>query len=171
MYAYDIGALTTRYAVFGRSLLLFSMDAFFAFNIVFLIIGPISTIGLLAWVVLSAKGQSCKPLPYVHGELSSPVIPTAVDSISVNVATRGVAGKLKLATKALAGWERFWVALIVSALAHVLLVTAFVHLNPYVRSNLSLSASVLIIPTQRRSYRSFTPTHTPCSRCSLPPPS
>ena len=58
------------YIVFGRSLLLFSMDAFFAFNIVFLIIGPISTIGLLAWVVLAAKGQSCKPEVFSYEELA-----------------------------------------------------------------------------------------------------
>lgn len=36
------------------------MDAFFVFNIAFLAIGPISMIGLLAWVVLAAKEQSCK---------------------------------------------------------------------------------------------------------------
>ena len=46
------------------------MDAFFAFNIVFLIVGPISTIGLLAWVVLAAKGQSCKLGVFSYEELA-----------------------------------------------------------------------------------------------------
>ncbi|KAI1790376.1 hypothetical protein LXA43DRAFT_512127 [Ganoderma leucocontextum] len=129
--------------LFGRGLLLFSMDAFYASNIVFLIVGPISTIGLLAWVVLAAKEHS------------------SVDTISENVAARGVTGKFKLAAKALAGWERFWVALIVSALAHALLVTAFVHLNPYIIHSyayavltvfLAASFLVLVLPLQALHY-------------------
>ena len=50
------------------------MDAVYVFNIVFLVIGPISAIGLLAWVVLSAKRQSSKShtLPYANSWLITP---------------------------------------------------------------------------------------------------
>lgn len=36
------------------------MDGVYAFNIAMLVIGPLSTIGLLAWVMLAAKGTSGK---------------------------------------------------------------------------------------------------------------
>ena len=108
------------------------MDAVYVFNIVFLIIGPISAVGLLAWVVLSAKRQASKShtSPYASSWLIDSL---AVDSVSENIIPRGSAAKLKAALKALAGWERFWIALIVSALAHTALIIAFVTLNPYVR--------------------------------------
>ncbi|TBU56297.1 hypothetical protein BD310DRAFT_931826 [Dichomitus squalens] len=129
--------------ILGRSLLLFSMDAFYAFNILFLIIGPMSTVGLLAWVILSAKHHS------------------SVDSVSENVVPPGFAGKLKVAVKALAGWERFWLALIVSVVAHTALVAAFVKLNPYtVHSGgytvlavfLATSYLALVVPLQALHY-------------------
>ncbi len=44
-------------------MVLFSMDAFYVFNIVFLVIGPLSAIGLIAWVMLASKQHSSEFVP------------------------------------------------------------------------------------------------------------
>ena len=41
------------------------MDAFYVFNIVFLVIGPLSTIGLIAWVMLASKQHIGESIAYV----------------------------------------------------------------------------------------------------------
>ena len=60
-FAPSISRLTAdAYAVLGRSLLLFSMNGIYAFNIVCLVVGPLSTVGLIAWVILASKNHARK---------------------------------------------------------------------------------------------------------------
>ncbi|RDX48595.1 hypothetical protein OH76DRAFT_1352007 [Lentinus brumalis] len=124
--------------ILGRAMVLFSLDAFYIFNIVFLVIGPLSAIGLIAWVMLASKQHST---------------PESVSATS----DHSKMGKLRLALKSLAGWERFWIALIIGVLADVGLVSGYVHLNPYVIHShayavltafLSLSFLAVVLPLQ-----------------------
>ena len=131
------------------------MDAFYVFNIVFLVIGPLSTIGLIAWVMLASKQHTGEFIACFLG--LGVDFPLAPESVSVT-SDHSKMAKLKLAVKALAGWERFWVALVVAVLVHVGLIAGFVHLNPYVSQMLiqSTSKHPSHLP---RIYRSSTRTH------------
>lgn len=148
-------------------MLLFSMDAFYAFNIVFLVIGPLSAIGLIAWVILASKQHIGKFIAcFLELNVHPPLAP---ESVSVT-SDHSKMAKLKLTVKALAGWERFWIALVVAVLVHVGLIAGFVHLNPYVSQMLiqSTSKHPSHLP---RICRSSTHTHTQCSPPSSPYPS
>ena len=51
--------------MYGRALVMFPMDAVYAFNVALMVIGPLSTIGLIAWVMLAAKEHSGMPLRHI----------------------------------------------------------------------------------------------------------
>ncbi|OSC97539.1 hypothetical protein PYCCODRAFT_1419229 [Trametes coccinea BRFM310] len=94
--------------IFGRSLIILPMDTFYGINIALLVIGPLSTIALVVWVILASKKRSdMEAVPTEHTE-----------------------SKWRLMTRAVLGWERFWIALIFTALVHVALTIGFLHLNP-----------------------------------------
>ncbi|KAI8970991.1 hypothetical protein BD414DRAFT_540578 [Trametes punicea] len=94
--------------VLGRTLVLLSMDALYAINVILLVLGPLSTIALIVWVVLACKKRSrIEALPTAHEE-----------------------SRRKFIMRALLGWERLWVALLFTVLVHIALVTGFLKLNP-----------------------------------------
>ncbi|KAI0645003.1 hypothetical protein C8Q79DRAFT_1001599 [Trametes meyenii] len=121
--------------LFGRSLIILPMSSVYAANIVLLVLGPLSTIGLLVWVVLAAKKRSqFEATPASHNE-----------------------PKWRIAAKALLGWERFWVSLVFAALVQVGLVAGFLNLNPNIVHShayvvlsifLGLSFLALVLPLQ-----------------------
>ncbi|KAI0753377.1 hypothetical protein C8Q80DRAFT_1151837 [Daedaleopsis nitida] len=142
----DQSATDSRASVYfdllGRALVLFPMDGIYAFNIVSLVLGPLSTIGLIAWVILSSKE---------HVAIDTPI----------GVADHSRFAKVKLASKALAGWCRFWIALVIAALAQTALITGYLHLNPYIIHShsyavmaafLALSFLALVHPLQALHY-------------------
>ncbi|KAI9061387.1 hypothetical protein FKP32DRAFT_1576122 [Trametes sanguinea] len=93
--------------VLGRSMVILPMDTFYGINIALLVIGPLSTIALAIWVVLASKKRSdMQAVPAEHTE-----------------------SKWRLMSRAVLGWERFWVALIFTALVHVALTIGFLNLN------------------------------------------
>ncbi|CDO78073.1 hypothetical protein BN946_scf184708.g7 [Trametes cinnabarina] len=96
--------------VFGRALIILHMDTLYGINVALLVLGPLSTIALAVWVILAAKKRSnLEGVPAEHIE-----------------------PRWKFLVKTLLGWERFWVALILTALVHVALTVGFLRLNPYV---------------------------------------
>ncbi|KAI0657787.1 hypothetical protein C8Q70DRAFT_264499 [Cubamyces menziesii] len=125
--------------LFGRSLVLFSMDAMYATNITLLVLGPLSVIGLIVWVVLASKQRSSlEREPAVHDD-----------------------PKWRLLVKAILGWERLWVALIFAVLVHVVFGIGFVKINPYIVHShayvvlsiyLGLSFLALVLPLQALHY-------------------
>ncbi|KAI0669436.1 hypothetical protein C8Q78DRAFT_1080139 [Trametes maxima] len=121
--------------LFGRSLVILPMSSVYAANIVLLILGPLSTIGLFVWVVLAAKKRS-----------QIETIPTSRDE-----------PKWRIAVRALLGWERFWVSVIFAVLVHVGVVAGFLNLNPNIVHShayavlsifLGLSFLALVLPLQ-----------------------
>ncbi|KAI0351985.1 Zn-dependent exopeptidase [Trametes cingulata] len=121
--------------VLGRSLILLSLNSMYIGNIVLLVLGPLSTIGLLIWVILAAKKRSeLEAIPASHEE-----------------------PRWRTIVKGLLGWERFWIALIIAILVHVGLSVGFLKLNPnivhshaYVVLSIFLGFSflALVVPIQ-----------------------
>ncbi|KAH9935103.1 uncharacterized protein BXZ73DRAFT_45516 [Epithele typhae] len=126
--------------LFGRTLLIVPMSALYAFNVVLLVVGPIVLIALIAWVMLVAKEQSTEEFAPHY---------------------QGARGKLKLVVKAVAGWERFWIALVICALVHAGVITGFLCLNPLIVHSrayavmtafLAISYLTLVTPLQVLHY-------------------
>ncbi|KAI0827758.1 hypothetical protein BC628DRAFT_1317988 [Trametes gibbosa] len=94
--------------ILGQVIVVFKQSSFYAFNIALLVLGPLVTLGLITCVVLASKKRSqAQPIPASHIE-----------------------PKWRTLIKALLGWERFWVALLVAVLVHVGFVAAFLKVNP-----------------------------------------
>ncbi|CAL1711704.1 unnamed protein product [Somion occarium] len=94
------------------SFVVFSRSALFATNIVLLILGPISVVILLAWVIVLSK---------IHRSSDAPE-----EDLSTAWA------KVKKVLITALGWGRFWIALVLCIAAHVGLVVGYVKLNPFV---------------------------------------
>ncbi|KAI0364003.1 Zn-dependent exopeptidase [Pilatotrama ljubarskyi] len=139
------GTDTTKpvyFDVLGRTLVLLPLNSLYLGNIVLLVLGPLSTIGLLVWVILTAKKRS------VLAEMEA--IPASHEE-----------PRWRTVVKGLLGWERFWIALIVAILAHVGLSVGFLKLNPNIVHShayvvlsifLGLSFLALVLPIQALHY-------------------
>ena len=85
----------------------------FVTNVVFLVLGPISTVVLLAWVfVLSKK--------HARADAPEPAVSTAAWD------------KVKQVLITALGWGRFWIALFISVALHIGFSAGFIQLNPFV---------------------------------------
>ncbi|KAI0765712.1 hypothetical protein BD413DRAFT_481922 [Trametes elegans] len=138
--------------LFGHTAILLSQKSVYATNIVFLVIGPLSTIGLAIWVVLASKKRSRESiitiLAICEEQLES--VPPAHDE-----------PRWRFLVKLALGWERFWMALIFTALVHAGLIAGFLNLNPYIVHShayvvltifLGLSFLGLVLPLQALHY-------------------
>lgn len=111
--------------------MLFSMQALFVVNVLLLVIGPIITVVLLAFVIVATKksdGGSCAPHTFR----------VVVDIILVGHVTEDGPkwNRIKTSSRVIVGWGRFWIALIVGILAHVGLVAGYININPHVSFSL-----------------------------------
>ncbi|KAH9927741.1 uncharacterized protein B0H18DRAFT_1159691 [Fomitopsis serialis] len=111
----DDGSQGVYFDLFRTKLVLFSTQALFVTNVVFLILGPIVAIVLLAFLVIVPKKSG------------SGHVAEAPQEIPTNKWT-----KVKKAGRVVLGWGRFWIALVVGILVHVGLVAGYLNLNPYV---------------------------------------
>ncbi|KZT72372.1 hypothetical protein DAEQUDRAFT_664218 [Daedalea quercina L-15889] len=112
----DGGSSGVYFDLFRSRLILFSMQALFVTNVVLLVIGPIVTIVLLAFLVIATKKSGSG----LAGHISE-------DEVPANNWT-----KVKKASRIILGWGRFWIALIIGILTHVGLVAGYLNVNPYV---------------------------------------
>ncbi|EMD33040.1 hypothetical protein CERSUDRAFT_118442 [Gelatoporia subvermispora B] len=113
----------TYFDLFGHQLIVFPLKALFVTNTVLLIVGPLSTIALLVWVVLTAR--------------------TRAQGTVTQERTRKPAWK-RVSTGVL-GWGGFGISLVLGVAVEAALVVGYVKLNPYVIH--SYSGTVLLAVT------------------------
>ncbi|TFY65290.1 hypothetical protein EVJ58_g2077 [Rhodofomes roseus] len=109
----DDGSQGVYFDLFRTTLVLFSMTALFVLNVVLLVVGPIVTIVLFVFLVVTTKRSG-------SGHVAEDEVPASKWH------------KVKKASRVILGWGRFWIALIVGILAHVGLVAGYINVNPYV---------------------------------------
>ena len=86
--------------------------ALFVTNVVFLVLGPISTVALLAWVFVLSKKHARADAP--EPDVSTPW------------------AKVKQVLITALSWGRFWIALFISVALHIGFSAGFIQLNPFV---------------------------------------
>ncbi|OCH89411.1 Zn-dependent exopeptidase [Obba rivulosa] len=117
--------------LFGHAFVAFPLQALFVTNVVLLVVGPISVIGLLVWVILVARKQD--------------------EGTAVNDSVSGA--KWKKILKYVFDWGRFCIMFIVGAAAEVALVVGYVKLNPYI---IHSHAKTVLLAVMSLSYLSVT---------------
>ncbi|KAK7691951.1 hypothetical protein QCA50_005356 [Cerrena zonata] len=131
----DGGDRGMYFDLFGSTIVTTSRTALFITNIVFLVLGPISTAVLLAWVLVLSNKQTNSNIP--EEDVSSTWV------------------KVKKVLFTALGWGRFWIALLVSVAVHTGFCVGYIKLNPFVIhghpywvlvNTLSLTFLSLVIP-------------------------
>ncbi|KZS99766.1 uncharacterized protein LAESUDRAFT_765215 [Laetiporus sulphureus 93-53] len=134
----DNGQSGVYFDLLRSKLVLFSLHSLFVTNVIFLVIGPLTTFVLLVVLRFGTKKPSEERAAEQH-------------------ATSGTWVRTKEVLRVLIAWSRFWVALILGVAAQIGVVAGYLSVNPYVvhahpflvlMTFLSLSFLVIAFPIQ-----------------------
>lgn len=109
----------------------FSFRALFVTDVIFLVIGPLVVLGLLAWVFILTKRAHGKRLAI--SMTRQPLLTIiAVHLHSETPSEPTMWHRLRLVLAKVLGWGRFWFSLIVTIGVNVGIVAGYVKINPHV---------------------------------------